>query len=365
MMAVPFFDHTIMHKALQVELTNALMNVLSGESLILGREVKGFEQEFSTYLSCRYAAGVNSGLDALILSLRAIDVQEGDEVIVPANTYFATWHAVHLIGAVPVPVDPDPVTMNISTDKIITKITSRTKAIMPVHLYGLPCPMDEIMKIAEVYSLSVIEDNAQAVGSSFTGKKTGSWGHINASSFYPTKNLGALGDGGMVTSHNEELITRVRSLRNYGTSKRYVSDETGLNSRLDELQAAFLRIKLKKLDEWISERKLIASQYVNALKDIDQITLPVDSDDHTYHLFVIRCNERDALAAYLQEREISTLIHYPIPPHLQKAYSYLGCREGDFPITESIAKTCLSLPLYYGFRQIEEVVDCIRGFYKK
>lgn len=354
-----------MHAALKDQLANALMNVLSGESLILGDEVKAFEQEFSEYLSCGFAAGVNSGLDALILSLRAIEIKEGDEVIVPANTYFATWHAVHLVGAVPVPVEPDPVTMNMSAENLIPKINSKTKAIMPVHLYGLPCPMDEIMKIAGAYSISVIEDNAQAVGASVNEKKTGSWGHINASSFYPTKNLGALGDGGMVTSDHEELIVRIKSLRNYGTSKRYVSDETGLNSRLDELQAAFLRIKLKRLEEWIAERKLIAAQYVEGLKEIQHIILPVSSEDHTYHLFVIRCSERDELAAYLQEKQISTLIHYPIPPHLQQAYHYLGYKAGDFPVTEKIAKTCLSLPLYYGFTQTDEVVNAIRMFYKK
>jgi len=362
-MPVPFFDHKVMHEALRAELMAAFTSVLSGDSLILGEQVAAFEQEFSTYLSCANAAGVNSGLDALILALRAIDIKAGDEVIVPANTYFATWHAIHLVGAVPVPVDPDAVTMNMHAENILPKINSRTKAIMPVHLYGLPCPMDEIVSLADAHQLSVIEDNAQAVGATFQNKKTGCWGHINASSFYPTKNLGALGDGGIVTSNDADLISRIKSLRNYGTSKKYVSEKVGINSRLDEIQAAFLRVKLKKLDAWIAERKDIASQYIQGLKDIPEITLPVSSENHTYHLFVIRCNERDNLAAYLSEQQITTLIHYPVPPHLQPAYRFLQYRQGDFPITENIANTCLSLPLYYGFKQVEEVVGAIRNFY--
>lgn len=363
-MPVPFFDHKVMHEALGAELMAAFRSVLSGDSLILGEQVAAFEQEFSGYLSCAHAAGVNSGLDALLLALRAAGIKAGDEVIVPANTYFATWHAIHLAGAIPVPVEPDAVTMNMHAENILPKINSRTKAIMPVHLYGLPCPMDEIVELANKQQLRVIEDNAQAVGASYKNIKTGCWGHINASSFYPTKNLGALGDGGMVTSNDAELIARIKSLRNYGTSKKYVSEEVGMNSRLDELQAAFLRIKLKKLDPWIVERKNIASQYIQELKDIPEIMLPVSSEDHTYHLFVIRSNERDKLAAYLSEQQITTLIHYPVPPHLQPAYRSLQYQQGDFPITENIANTCLSLPLYYGFNQVDEVVGAIRNFYR-
>ena len=308
--------------------------------------------------------GVNSGLDALILALRAAGVGHGDEVIVPANTYFATWHAVHLAGAVPVPVDPDPATMNIRAGDIPDKITSKTKAIMPVHLYGLPCRMDEIMSLAEAYGLVVIEDNAQAVGASYQGVKTGSWGHINAASFYPTKNLGGLGDGGMVTTNNSELAEKVRALRNYGTSQKYVSHVVGVNSRLDELQAAFLRIKLKYLDQWVVERRRIAGQYMEGLKEISRITLPVSDAAHTYHLFVIRCEQRDELTSFLKGHQISTLIHYPIPPHLQEAYRYLGYSAGDFPVSEKIASSCLSLPLYVGFDKAEEVVEAIRTFYE-
>ncbi|HQW04244.1 MAG TPA: DegT/DnrJ/EryC1/StrS family aminotransferase, partial [Saprospiraceae bacterium] len=314
--------------------------------------------------SSAYAAGVNSGLDALILSLKALGIGAGDEVIVPANTYIATWNAIQLAGAVPVPVEPDVTTMNIHIDNILPAIKKRTKAILPVHLYGLPCQMRHIMNVADAHDLYVIEDNAQAVGASVNGKKTGTWGYINATSFYPTKNLGALGDGGMVTSDDADLISRVKSLRNYGSAKRYVSKEIGLNSRLDELQAAMLRIKLRKLDLWLAERKQVAKQYLEGLKDVSEITLPVDDPNHTYHLFVIRCDDRDALAAHLDKQGISTLVHYPIPPHLQEAYRFLKYSPGSFPITESIANTCLSLPLYYGFQRANEVVEAIRGYYK-
>ena len=364
MKPIPFFDHRLMHDAISDELKGAFADFLSGDMLILGDQVTAFEKEFGAYQSSAYAAGVNSGLDALILSLKALGIGAGDEVIVPANTYIATWNAIQLAGAVPVPVEPDVTTMNIHIDNILPAIKKRTKAILPVHLYGLPCQMRHIMNVADAHDLYVIEDNAQAVGASVNGKKTGTWGYINATSFYPTKNLGALGDGGMVTSDEADLISRVKSLRNYGSAKRYVSKEIGLNSRLDELQAAMLRIKLRKLDLWLAERKRIASQYLEGLKDVSEITLPVDDPNHTYHLFVIRCNDRDALAAHLDKQGISTLIHYPIPPHLQEAYRFLKYTPGSFPITESIADTCLSLPLYYGFKRVDEVVEAIRGYYK-
>lgn len=353
-----------MHESIHQELMDAFSSFLSGDALILGAEVNAFEQEFSAYQSCKAAAGVNSGLDALVLALRVLEIGAGDEVIVPANTYIATWNAVHLAGAVPVPVEPDPVTMNIDAERILPAITTRTKAIMPVHLYGLPCGMREIIKLAEDHQLYVVEDNAQAVGAAVDGIKTGSWGHINAASFYPTKNLGALGDAGMVTSNDAQLIDRIKSLRNYGSAQRYINNEIGVNTRLDELQAAFLRIKLRKLDEWITARKKLASRYFEGLKDIPQLTLPSRDENHTYHLFVVRCKERDALAAYLRERQTATLIHYPIPPHLQEAYRFLSFNKGDFPVTETIADTCLSLPLYYGFEHADEVADSIRQFYQ-
>ena len=364
MKPIPFFDHRLMHDAISDELKGAFADFLSGDMLILGDQVTAFEKEFGAYQSSAYAAGVNSGLDALILSLKALGIGAGDEVIVPANTYIATWNAIQLAGAVPVPVEPDVTTMNIHIDNILPAIKKRTKAILPVHLYGLPCQMRHIMNVADAHDLYVIEDNAQAVGASVNGKKTGTWGYINATSFYPTKNLGALGDGGMVTSDEADLISRVKSLRNYGSAKRYVSKEIGLNSRLDELQAAMLRIKLRKLDLWLAERKQVAKQYLEGLKDVSEITLPVDDPNHTYHLFVIRCNDRDALAAHLDKQGISTLVHYPIPPHLQEAYRFLKYSPGSFPITESIADTCLSLPLYYGFKRVDEVVEAIRGYYK-
>jgi dTDP-4-amino-4,6-dideoxygalactose transaminase len=364
-MAIPFFDHKAMHDSIRPELMEAFERFLSGDALILGEEVRAFENEFSAYQSCAAAAGVNSGLDALVLALRALGIGKGDEVIVPANTYIATWNAVHMTGAVPLPAEPDAVTMNITAETISSKINARTRAILPVHLYGLPCPMSDIKPLADAHGLYVIEDNAQAVGASWQGIKTGSWGHINAASFYPTKNLGALGDGGIVTSNAPPLVEKVKSLRNYGSSVRYVSHEIGLNSRLDELQAAFLRIKLRKLDQWIEERKRIAAEYREALKDIAEITLPAADAEHTYHLFVIRCKDRDALASHLAQHQISTLIHYPIPPHLQVAYQFLPYKAGDFPVTESIANTCISLPLYYGFNKVDEVAEVVRSYFKR
>ena len=363
MKPIPFFDHRLMHDTISGELKAAFADFLSGDMLILGDQVGAFEKEFCAYQSSAYGAGVNSGLDALILSLKALGIGAGDEVIVPANTYIATWNAIHLVGAVPIPVEPDVKTMNIHIDNILPAIKERTKAIIPVHLFGLPCEMQKIANIAESHDLFVIEDNAQAVGASVHGRKTGSWGHINATSFYPTKNLGALGDGGMITSDDKDLIAKVKSLRNYGSARRYISDEIGMNSRLDELQAAMLRIKLRKLDLWLAERKQIAAQYLEGLKEIPELILPVDDPTHTYHLFVIRCADRDALAAHLEKQGIATLIHYPIPPHLQDAYRYLKYTAGSFTVTESIANTCLSLPLYYGFNRAEEVVEVIRGYY--
>ncbi len=365
MKPIAFFDHRPMHDFIGNELKDAFANFLSGDSLILGEQVTGFEKEFSSYQSCAHAVGVNSGLDALMLALKALRIGHGDEVIVPANTYIATWNAIHLAGAKPIPVEPDILTMNIHAENIRQKINSRTKAILPVHLYGLPCAMHDIMQVAHEHGLYVIEDNAQAVGTDVDGKKTGSWGHINATSFYPTKNLGALGDGGMVTTDDDKLAAHVKSLRNYGSAKRYISHEIGLNSRLDELQAAFLRIKLHKLDLWIAERKKVAMQYHEGLKDIAEITLPVHDVNHTYHLFVVRTNDRNALSEYLAKHHISVLFHYPVPPHLQKAYEFLNFKTGDFPVTESIADTCLSLPLYYGFSRTDEVMDSIRSFFTK
>ncbi len=364
MKPIPFFDHRLMHDAISDELKGAFAEFLSGDMLILGDQVTGFEKEFCAYQSIAHAAGVNSGLDALVLSLKALGIGAGDEVIVPANTYIATWNAIHVVGAVPVPVEPDVTTMNIHIDNILPAIKKRTKAIMPVHLYGLPCQMRNIINVADAHDLYVIEDNAQAVGASVNGKKAGSWGYINATSFYPTKNLGALGDAGMVTSNDTDLIAKVKSLRNYGSARRYVSHEIGINSRLDELQAAMLRIKLRKLDVWLAERKQIAKQYLEGLKDIPELILPMDDPNHTYHLFVIRCAARDALAEHLNKHQISTLIHYPIPPHLQEAYRFLKYTPGSFPITELIANTCLSLPLYYGFKRADEVVEVIRAYYK-
>lgn len=365
MIPIPFFDHRPGHDSISDELQKAFLDFLSNDMLILGHEVEMFEKEFSTYQSCAAAAGVNSGLDALILALKVLGIGPGDEVIVPANTYIATWNAIHLVGAIPVPVDADSATMNILPGAISHKINSRTKAIIPVHLYGLPCNMSDIMQLANKNNLKVIEDNAQSVGAIIDGNKTGSWGHINATSFYPTKNLGALGDGGMVTSDDEALISKVKVLRSYGSNKSPHTLEIGINSRLDELHAAFLRIKLSKLDSWLQERKDIALKYREGLAGIGDIVLPLDDPAHTYHLFVIRTAHRDALASHLRQHQIATLAHYPVPPHLQPAYRFLSYHKGDFPVTESIADSCLSLPLYYGFNCVDEVIENIRGYFRK
>jgi dTDP-4-amino-4,6-dideoxygalactose transaminase len=292
---------------------------------------------------------VSNGLDALVLSLRALGIGPGDEVIVPSNTYIATALAVSQVGATPVFVEPRMETYNINPELIPSKITKKTKAIMPVHLYGQACEMDEILEIAKTHNLFVIEDNAQAHLSSFNGRLTGSFGDINGTSFYPGKNLGALGDAGAITTNNGELAIRIKRLRNYGSEVKYYNEEIGYNNRLDEMQAAFLRVKLKYLQDWTQQRKEIAAWYNEVLKDKNWILPKVHPDaDHVYHLYVIRTSNRDEVAEELKQEGIQTMIHYPIPPHLQKAYRHLGFKKGDFPIAEEIANTCLSLPIWPG-----------------
>jgi len=307
-------------------------------------------------------------LDAIIIALKTLNIGKGDSVIVPSNTYIATWLAVSYVGAEIIPVEPHPKTYNIDPTKIESAIQSNTKVIIPVHLYGQICEMDKIMAIAQKYNLFVIEDNAQAQGTYFKGKISGSWGHINATSFYPGKNLGALGDAGAITTNDEHLAQKAKTIRNYGSQKKYYNEVKGINSRLDELQAAFLKVKLKYLDEWNKERNQIAQWYYDYLKEIDEIILPTIHPDATsnYHLFVIRTPKRNELQEYLHQHQIGTLIHYPVPPHLQEAYKELGYKKGAFPIAEEIADTCLSLPMYPGLSKenVEYIAQTIKNFFK-
>jgi dTDP-4-amino-4,6-dideoxygalactose transaminase len=333
---------------------------------VLGKNVTQFEAEYAAFNTTKHCIGVSNGLDALHLALKACDVGAGDEVIVPSNTYIATALAVSYVGAKPVFVEPNKQTYNINPENIEAAITPQTKAIMPVHLFGQACEMEAIMDLAKKHNLVVIEDNAQAQGASYNGKLTGAWGHANGTSFYPGKNLGALGDAGAVTTNDEKLATKIKTLRNYGSQKKYYNEIIGHNMRLDELQAAFLAVKLKYLAGWTAQRQEIASWYDEALKSIEGIVLPTTHPKakHVYHLYVIRSEKRDALQQHLNEHGIGTLIHYPIPPHLQEAYQYLGYQKGDFPIAEELAATSLSLPLWPGMTksQVDYIAQLILIF---
>jgi dTDP-4-amino-4,6-dideoxygalactose transaminase len=344
---IPFLDFASMHAELRQGLDAAYARVLESNWLILGKEVEAFEHEFADYCNARHCIGVANGLDALFITLKAMNIGPGDEVIVPSNTYIATWLAVSYAGATPVPVEPDPRTYNIDPARIEAAITPATRAIMPVHLYGQPADMDPIMDIAERYGLKVIEDAAQAHGARYKGRRAGSLGDAAGFSFYPGKNLGALGDGGAVVTNDDELADRLRVLRNYGSRVKYHNEVKGLNSRLDELQAAFLREKLAVLDRWNSQRQRLATVYLRELAEAG-VAVPYVPEwaDPVWHLFVIRHQGRDQLQAALASRGISTMIHYPIPPHLQPAYAEMAYRQGSFPISESIHDEVLSLPIW-------------------
>jgi len=314
--------------------------------------------------------GVSNGLDALHLSLKALGIGKGDEVIVPSNTYIATVLAVSYVGAKPCFCRNLILKLTILIfTKIEEAVTPNTKAIMPVHLYGQACEMQPIMDIAKKYNLFVIEDNAQSQGATYKEKITGSWGDINGTSFYPGKNLGAIGDAGAVTTNDENLAEKVKILRNYGSQKKYYNEFIGHNMRLDELQASFLSVKLKYLKEWTLKRQEIGAWYDEALKEIEGLILPkiAEGATHVYHLYVIRTKKRDELQSYLNEKGIGTLIHYPIPPHLQEAYESLGLKKGDFPIAEELAETCLSLPVWpgMGVEHVELISENIKAFFNE
>ena len=365
-MKVPFVSFDEVNKQIKREILEAFELFFDKAWYILGDKVKQFESEYAAFNQVPYCVGVSNGLDALHIALRTLNIGSGDEVIIPSNTYIATALAVSYVGATPVFVEPDINTYNIDASRIEAAITSGTKAIMPVHLYGQACDMDSIMAIAKKYDLFVIEDNAQAQGASFKDKLTGSFGHINGTSFYPGKNLGALGDAGAITTKDAALAQKAAILRNYGSQKKYYNEEIGYNMRLDECQAAFLSIKLKYLDEWTNQRQQIAEQYNNALKDVEDLILPqvVQGATHVYHLYVVRTTKRNELQEFLTKNGIGTLIHYPIPPHLQEAYAALGFKKGDFPIAEEIADTCLSLPMWPGMdaTEIQIVTESIKQF---
>lgn len=365
-MKIPFLNFSPMHSAIKAEMQEVFNRVYDSNWFVLGKEVEQFENAYAAFNQVKYTVGLSNGLDALHLALKACGVGVGDEVIVPSNTYIATVLAVSYVGATPVFVEPQKETYNICPNRIELAITSKTKAIIPVHLYGQACEMMAIMTLAKKHQLFVIEDNAQSQGATFDGKLTGSWGDVNGTSFYPGKNLGALGDAGAVTTNSEELAKKVRVFRNYGSQKKYYNGVIGHNMRLDELQAGLLSVKLKKLNEWTAQRQQIAAWYDEALKDVEGIILPkiAEGATHVYHLYVIRTNNRDELKKYLNDNGVGTLIHYPIPPHLQEAYKHLGYKKGDFLIAEEIAKTALSLPIWPGMdlKHIEEVVENIKHF---
>ena len=346
-MKVPFLELKPAYDELRSEFDAAYHRVMESGSYLLGKELEQFECEFAAYCQAEYCVGLGNGLEALHLILRAYDIGVGDEVIVPSNTFIATWLAVSYAGAIPVPVEPNLRTFNIAPERIEASITLKTKAIMPVHLYGQPADMDPILSIAQKHGLKVIEDNAQAQGARYKGRRTGSLGDAAAISFYPAKNIGAFGDAGAVTTNNAEIADRVRTLRNYGSKRKYENDCQGYNSRLDELQAAFLRVKLRKLDEWNERRRAIAARYLNELSGVLGLELPCVPEwaQPVWHLFAVRYRQRDKLQAALSAAGIGTLIHYPIPPHLSGAYADAGWKPGDFPVAEEIARTELSLPL--------------------
>lgn len=367
-MKIPFLSFESSNKQIKTKILSSFEFFFDNSWYVLGEQIKRFEQEYALFNNVDYCVGVSNGLDALHLALKALEIGKGDEVILPSNTYIATALAVSYVGATSVLVEPDFTTYNIDTEKIEAAITSKTKAIMPVHLYGQACEMEPIMSIAKKHNLFVVEDNAQSHGASYKKKLTGSWGNINGTSFYPGKNLGALGDAGAVTTNNQELAIKVALLRNYGSQKKYYNEVIGFNMRLDECQAGFLSIKLKYLKEWTGQRQEIAGWYNNALKNVDDLILPTVAENatHVYHVYLVRTKHRDKLQKYLTDNGIGTLIHYPIPIHLQKAYQHLGFKKGDFPITEEIADTCLSLPIWPGMKQseINYIAEKIIDFFK-
>jgi len=362
-MSIPWIDLTIQHRNLRNEINSVIQGVLDRGDFILGQDVAKLEEEFAEYCGTKFAVGVDSGLSALELSLRAFDIGPGHEVIVPTHTFTATAAAIMFTGATPVFVDADPETWNMDVEKIDAAITPRTKAILPVHLYGLPADMHMVLGIAEKYNLKVIEDGCQAHGAVYKGHRVGSFGHAAGFSFYPTKNLGACGDGGMVTTDDAKVAESVRAMRNCGQKVKNVHELAPYNHRLDNLQAAILRVKLRYLDRWIAVRRVLAELYGQLLPATVARQMEPPGYTHVYHLYVIRTQNRDGLQARLKERGIGTAIHYPTPVHLQPYFARLGYKRGSFPIAEKICNEILSLPMFPELteEQVETVASEIMG----
>lgn len=365
-MTVSFLDLGAAYRELKAELDAAMARVMASGWYILGPEVESFESEYAAFVGAKHCVGVGNGLDALTLSLAAASIGPGDEVLVPSNTYIATWLAVTHVGARPIPVEPDPRTYNIDPARVPDAMSSRTRAIMAVHLYGRAAPCHELDAIAREHGLRLFDDAAQAHGVRIGPARVGGLTDATGWSFYPGKNLGAFGDAGAITTNDDELARKARMLRNYGSQAKYHNECIGWNSRLDPIQAAALRVKLRHLDAWNARRRLVATTYLAGLADLDWITLPeapVD-DEHVWHLFVVRSRHRDALQRHLAASGIQTLVHYPIPPHLQPAYRALGLAEGVLPISESIHREVLSLPMgpHLSLQDAQRVVDAVRAF---
>ncbi len=345
---IPIVDLKRQYKQTGEEIEKAVVEVLRSGAYILGPNTKALEQEFSEYLGVKHSIGLNSGTDALHLALRALDIGKGDEVITVAFTFVATTESIEIVGATPVFVDINPDTFNIDAKAIEDKITPRTKAIMPVHLYGQPADMDVIMDVAKRHNLYVIEDCCQAIGATYKGKKVGTFGDVGAYSFFPTKNLGGMGDGGMATTNSDYIKDRMIALRNHGGAIRYHHDEIGVNSRLDEIQSAILRVKMNYIDEWNSKRREVAKRYTELFKDCPDVVTPKELDDTycVYHQYTIKVPNRDEVQKMLNENGVGAMIYYPIPLHMQKVHAHLGYKTGDLPHTEENTKLVMSLPMF-------------------
>ena len=362
---VPFLDLAALHAELRPDLAAAALRVLDSERVLLGPELTGFEAAWARSVGAAHAVGVGNGLEALSLGLRALGIGPGDEVVVPAHTFIATWLAVVHVGAVPVPADADPATGGWDLDAVAAAVGPRTRALLPVHLYGHPVDLEPLMTLAERHGLVVLDDAAQAHGARYRGRPVGGLTHATAWSFYPGKNLGALGDGGAVTTSDPEVARRLRSLRNYGSAEKYVHDEVGWNSRLDELQAAFLSVKLPHLPRFTARRAAVAARYRAELADLD-LRLPATADwaDPVWHLYVVRTPRRDALRAHLAEAGVETGVHYPVPPHRQGAFAGTAAGAAHLPAADTLAREVLSLPMgpHLAPQQQDAVIDAVRSF---
>ncbi|WP_299762232.1 DegT/DnrJ/EryC1/StrS family aminotransferase [uncultured Pontibacter sp.] len=366
---LPYFQFRDFPAGLEAQVQQALFAAVAGKQYVLGPQVQAFEQDFAAYLGAGAAVGVGNGYDALVIALRALSVGAGDEVVLPVHTFIATVNAVLQVGAKPVLAEPDKNTYNLTAETAAKHITSKTKAILAVHLYGQVCQMEVLQQLVQSKSIKLLEDAAQAHGATYKNKPAGSFGDAAAFSFYPTKNLGALGDAGAVVTSDANAEAFARKYRNYGESQKYTSEQIGINSRLDELQAAVLRVKLQHLNNMNTERQRLAQLYLQQLQHTGDLILPETAPDckHVYHIFNIRTKYRSQLQEYLQQQGISTAIHYPVPVHLQPAYTFLGYKAGDFPVAEELASTSLSLPLFPGLTEAEQqrVVEKVKAFFER